>query len=144
MFLSFQTLAFPLNLKRIGLLLGLLSMVCLSCCKDDQDSDPVSNEYYVRYELESAFSGAPENMVVTVLDDESDPIIYQMQTGQDMEVTIGPVKRGFEARMQVDVSQFTAQLTPMIFVSKNNGPFALQARVDEQASTATLIYVIDF
>ena len=132
---------------RIPLLICLAFLGLVSCSKDDCNcgsSSPETAEYYVRYELETGFIGTTRDMTVSILNDKGQTLTYDISTGQDMEVVVGPVQFGYTAEIEVNVSQYTAHLNPMIFVSKNNSPFALKAIDDVTAGTVSLTYTIDF
>jgi hypothetical protein len=131
------------------LILLILALSVFSCAKEDNGdgtSSPrtANDEYYLRYELETSFIGRDRHMDVTVLNEKGETLEYNMRTGDDMEVVIGPVEIGFTALIEVNVPQYTARMHPKIFVSKNNGPFAFKVKNDVNDTSVKLSYTIDF
>lgn len=118
----------------------LISLVLLSCKKEEKT--PVSNdEYYVKYSIKGNGTYSYFN-VFSVHSDQGVKSFsgYQYRSWTQ---TYGPVKKGFNASMTVSSSNVTAE----IYVSKNNGPFALKASKSGGGvsnSHVSLSCVIDF
>ncbi len=129
-------------LKIIPLFFSIL--ISLSSCKKDetQNHQNIANDdYYVRYEIKGNgtyiyFSD------FSIKTDKGDVSFsgYQYHTWNQ---TYGPVNKGFSASVSVKSSFVTVE----IYVSKNNGPFALKASKsggNSSASNMSQSYTIDF
>ncbi len=113
-------------------LLKILFIIILfqSCSKDSQD------QYYVKYIIESTSSNLNQKnfKLITIINDEfgkSKEIKHN--TGGKWELTIGPVKKGFNSQLSTKsvLEDITNPLMPAnakmnlkIEVSVNNGPFS--------------------
>jgi len=113
----------------------LVILISLSSCNKDKDKVEmgISDEYYVKYVIKG-------NGTYIYFSD------FSVNTGQgnvsfsgyqyhSWNQTYGPVKKGFRASVSVGSSLVTVE----IYVSKNNGPFALKASKSGDNS-----YTIDF
>ena len=101
-----------------------------SCTKDSQ------NQYYVKYIIESTSSNLNQKnfKLITIINDEfgkSKEIKHN--TGGKWELTIGPVKKGFNSKLSTksileDITNpllpYNAKMNLKIEVSLNNGPFS--------------------
>jgi len=101
-----------------------------SCSKDSQD------QFYVKYIIESTSSNLNQKnfKLITIINDEfgkSKEIKHN--TGGKWELTIGPVKKGFNSKLSTKsiLEDITNPLMPAnakmnlkIEVSVNNGPFS--------------------
>jgi len=101
-----------------------------SCTKDSQD------QYYVKYIIESTSSNLNQKnfKLITIINDEfgkSKEIKHN--TGSKWELTIGPVKKGFNSKLSTksileDITNpllpYNAKMNLKIEVSVNNGPFS--------------------
>jgi hypothetical protein len=101
-----------------------------SCTKDSQD------QYYVKYIIESTSSNLNQKnfKLITIINDEfgkSKEIKHN--TGGKWELTIGPVKKGFNSKLSTksvleDITNpllpYNAKMNLKIEVSLNNGPFS--------------------
>jgi hypothetical protein len=101
-----------------------------SCTKDSQD------QYYVKYIIESTSSNLNQKnfKLITIINDEfgkSKEIKHN--TGGKWELTIGPVKKGFNSKLSTksvleDITNpllpYNAKMNLKIEVSVNNGPFS--------------------
>ena len=79
-------------------LLRLLIIITFfqSCSKDSK------NEYYVKYIIESTSSNPQQTklqLVTTITDDFGKPKEIKHKTGGKWELTIGPVKKGFNSKL---------------------------------------------
>jgi hypothetical protein len=101
-----------------------------SCSKDSQD------QFYVKYIIESTSSNLNQKnfKLITIINDEfgkSKEIKHN--TGGKWELTIGPVKKGFNSKLSTksileDITNplmpYNAKMNLKIEVSVNNGPFS--------------------
>jgi PBP1b-binding outer membrane lipoprotein LpoB len=122
------------------LLLRLLIIITFfqSCSKDSK------NEYYVKYIIESTSSNPQQTklqLVTTITDEFGKPKEIKHKTGGKWELTIGPVKKGFNSKLSTksifeDVTDplmpYNAKMNLKIEVSINNGPFSSK-KIDESA-----------
>ena len=109
-----------------------------SCSKDSK------NEYYVKYIIESTSSNSQQTklqLVTTITDEFSKPKEIKHKTGGKWELTIGPVKKGFNSKLSTksifeDVTDplmpYNAKMNLKIEVSINNAPFSSK-KMDDSA-----------
>ena len=121
-------------------LLRLLIIITFfqSCSKDSK------NEYYVKYIIESTSSNPQKTklqLVTTITDEFGKPKEIKHKTGGKWELTIGPVKKGFNSKLSTksifeDVTDplmpYNAKMNLKIEVSINNGPFSSK-KMDDSA-----------
>jgi len=128
------------------IIIVIVMMSGISCEKLKAD------EYYVKYGLEttSIYSGGNVLVDITKEDGSGLPTII-VPIRQDWETTIGPVKKGFLARMVVTKSGWNGvtaenhlKLYLRIEVSKNDAPFTLKEinGSNTPRATATVEYTI--
>ena len=103
-----------------------------SCAKDSK------NEYYVKYLIESASSNFQQTklQLITAITDEFSKLKeIKHKTGGKWEITIGPVKKGFNATLSTKsifedpanpLMPYNAKMNLNIEVSVNNRPFSLK------------------
>ena len=101
-----------------------------SCTKDSQD------QYYVKYIIESTSSNLNQKnfkLITTINDEFGKSKEIKHNTGGKWELTIGPVKKGFNSKLSTKsiLEDITNPLMPAnakmnlkIEVSVNNGPFS--------------------
>ena len=125
-------------------LLRLLIIITFfqSCSKDSK------NEYYVKYIIESTSSNPQQTklqLVTTITDEFGKPKEIKHKTGGKWELTIGPVKKGFNSKLSTksifeDVTDplmpYNAKMNLKIEVSINNGPFSSK-KMDDSAEWRT-------
>lgn len=113
-------------------LLRILIIVTLfqSCSKDSK------NEYYVKYIIESTSSNLNQKnfkLITTINDEFGKSKEIKHNTGGKWELTIGPVKKGFNSKLSTksileDITNpllpYNAKMNLKIEVSVNNGPFS--------------------
>jgi hypothetical protein len=122
-----------------------LSILYFGCSKADE----VNDEYYVKYEVNSTtiYSGGKLDVKLNAETNQIKNIT--VNTRSPFEVIIGPVKKGFNASLDVQ-KQGTVdnqlRLYIQISVSKNGSPFALKEinGSDTPRNTAQLTYTIDY
>jgi len=135
--------------KRLWITWGLIFMLGLvnwSCSKDD---DINSDEYYVKYEVNSStiYTGGKLDVVLTNENNENTSL--RINTGSQWETVIGPVKKGFKSSLKVNEvgnNYGHLRLYTQISVSKNGSPFALKEinGSDEPRTSVEINYKIDF
>lgn len=119
-------------------------MLTFSGCGDDNDNEPdmptntpvVEQEYYVKYEAKvtSIYTGTLRYIVNT--DNGSKTFIE----GKNFSKTFGPVKKGFNASIEADLSGwFSGYADVYIYVCRGSEPFALKA-----SSRTSVQYKIDY
>ena len=101
-----------------------------SCSKDSQD------QYYVKYIIESTSSNLNQKnykLITTINDEFGKAKEVKHNTGGKWELTIGPVKKGFNSKLSTksvleDITNpllpYNAKMNLKIEVSVNNGPFS--------------------
>lgn len=131
------------------IMMGLTFTSCL-----DEEIAPVAeetiedpDEYYVRYEFSysSRYLGKRFDMTIN-----TEKGLQSFIVGS-REIIIGPVKKGFESSMDVKdqrnggFTDSTLKMYATIYVSKNNGPFALKANNGSEIvrEFVELSYLID-
>ena len=123
----------------IKLFLVLFAVItCLGCEKANEEqatnSEGTSDVYYVKFEAESSYYYIHSiSISLTGCDN-----FYTKVDGKTYSEIIGPAHKGAVATMRVAMSSGTCDNTS-IYVSKNNGPFALKKR-----GSGDLSYTIDF
>ena len=128
----------------------IIAIVLLSgiACKKQVEAD----EYYVKYMLNSTHYQIGGNLLVDVAkEDGSNLPSILVPIRQDWEITIGPVKKGFRARLTATKSGWNGitvenhlKIYLQIHISKNDGPFALKELngSDSPRATATTEHTI--
>jgi len=126
-------------------ILPLVMLLGISCQKLKAD------EYYVKYGLKTAGSSGGNVLVDVIKEDRNGFPTFIVPIRQDWEITIGPVKKGFNASMVVTKSGWNG-ITPennlklylRIETSRNNGPWTLKELngSDIPRATATIEYTI--
>jgi hypothetical protein len=101
-----------------------------SCSKDSQD------QFYVKYIIESTSSNLNQKnfkLITTINDEFGKSKEIKHNTGGKWELTIGPVKKGFNSKLSTksileDITNpllpYNAKMNLKIEVSVNNGPFS--------------------
>jgi hypothetical protein len=130
----------------------IFGIICSGCDDGDGNNgsgENDSDEYYVKYEVNSS-SNNSEKLNVTLTNEKNNNTVIIIATGKQWETVIGPVKKGFNAKLNINAnpvySWHTYRLYPQISVSKNNSPFALK-KIDTSDTTRNSVqinYIIDF
>ena len=111
------------------------TITCFGCEKIENDNNKGQNSqedfYYVRFEATSSYY----YISLSLTGSESFTTIVEGETYSEI---IGPAHKGAVAKMNVSMVSGLCDNTA-IYVSKNNGPFALKKR-----GTNSLTYTIDF
>ena len=134
-------------------LLKILFIIILfqSCSKDSQD------QYYVKYIIESTSSNLNQKnykLITTINDEFGKAKEVKHNTGGKWELTIGPVKKGFNSQLSTKsvLEDITNPLMPAnakinlkIEVSVNNGPFSSKKMdiSDEWRKNAEILHTIN-
>jgi len=134
-----------LALKNLFLLVITLSVLCGACKKENSTS---SSEYYVKYEVSSTtiYSGGKLNLSIT--NEKNSQSAISIATRAPYAVTIGPIKKGFNANLSVSkegTPDSQLKLYIQISVSKDGGPFALKAinGSDSPRNSAQVSYTVE-
>lgn len=123
-------------------IVAMIASICSSCSKDSDNQQPDApedkSEYYVKFEASciGAYSHL-NNISVSTSNGGYGTTNY---TGRSFSETFGPVPKGSKASISVFPTGTSAgNVTTSIYISKDNGPFALKARGKDKCS-----YTIDF
>jgi len=129
-----------------SIIIAIVLLSGISCQKLKAD------EYYVKYMLNSTSIYSGQNLLVDISkEDGSNLPTIIVPVRQDWETTIGPVKRGFKARLTATKSGWNGitvenhlKIYLQIHISKNDGPFALKELngSDSPRATATAEHTI--
>jgi len=120
---------------RIGLIIGLLGILNFGCNKENENTNVVADEYYVKYIVNSSTpyveGGKSISRTAQITSENNSNKSFTFNKSA-WETTIGPVKKGFHASLNSSFSQVfggpnRTYINIEIHVSKNNGPFALKA-----------------
>lgn len=135
-------------------ILTLLFGVFIVSCDKENESEPEDNnspsdEYYVKYEVNSStiYTGGKLDMTIRTEEDKNLTLVIDQRKLH--ETIIGPVEKGFVASMSVTAQGNTydkLKLYTNIYVSKNGSPFALKKSdgSDEPRDFVQLSYKIDY
>lgn len=124
-------------------------LVVLSGCKKPEEPDEVKVEdrYYVKYEVGiNKYSSNTNHITVKT---ENGDMSFQTIGNKSFSETFGPVKKNFNARIQVYVEERrSVTVTVRIYVSKGKEAFVLKkinSAIDPlQANPVVAEYTIDF
>ena len=121
----------------------LVILISLSSCNKDKDKVEmgISDEYYVKYVIKG--NGTYIYFSDFSVNTDQGNVSFSGYQYHSWNQTYGPVKKGFRASVSVGSSLVTVE----IYVSKNNGPFALKASKSGGNSSTSNIsqsYTIDF
>jgi len=135
-------------------ILTLLVGVFVVSCEKENDSGPEDNnsssdEYYVKYEVNSSTIYMGGKLDMTIRTEENKNLTLEIDQRTLHETIIGPVEKGFAASMSVTAQGNThdkLKLYTNIYVSKNGSPFALKKSdgSDEPRDFVQLSYTIDY
>lgn len=114
----------------LATLFGISTLFSISCNDDDDNESlpAVVDEYYIRYEA-SASTSRFGDLDVIIATETSPSLSINITKPSSWETIIGPVSKGFNARIRVTnpgLVDGQLVLNAAIYVSKNNGPFALK------------------
>jgi hypothetical protein len=130
------------------LLPGMLILIFLTFqigCKKETNND----EYYVKYEVNSSTIYYGANLGIIINTETNQTTTFTSDQGGHWEVVIGPVQKGFNAKLYVgaiDDTHDKLKLYTNIYVSKNDSPFALKKSdgSDTPRDFVELNYTIDY
>lgn len=112
--------------NKITLLATIIVALFMVSC-EDYNTPSDNSEYYVRYTVSSTYPYIFSDVIYADVHGTGSFMGYQTR---NWTVTIGPVKKGFNARVKNE----KGTATDMIEVSKNGGPFAMKASGNNSAS----------
>ena len=125
------------------IIFGIISFGCDNSNGGSENNN--SDEYYVKYEVNSTTTQGFK-IDVTVTNEKNNNMNVSINSREQWEIIIGPVKKGFNAALKVDCGMPFTSLYTKISVSKNNGPFAVK-KIDGSATPRYIVqinYTIDF
>ena len=106
----------------------------LSSCEKDETETTTNDDYFIKYVIKG--NGTYIYFSDFSVNTDHGNASFSGYQYHSWNQTYGPVKKGFRASVSVQSSYVTAE----IYVSKNNGPFALKASKSGGGSS----YTIDF
>ena len=126
---------------------GMINSACTKSEKIDEISD--SDEYYVTYQVSSSTIYYGGKLDVIISTESNNNLALIINEKQLWETIIGPVKKGFIAKLKVNAQGNTynhLRLYTNIYVSKNGSPFALKKTdgSDTPRDAVQLNYTIDY
>lgn len=135
---------------RKGLIWGLIfsfGMLSFACKKQSEEEN--SDEYYVQYEVYSTTIYYGGKLDATINTENNQSLTLTINQRQQWETIIGPVKKGFNASLNVEATGNTnnkLRLYTKISVSKNGSPFALKKTdgSDTPRDNVQLNYTVDY
>lgn len=135
---------------RMGLIWGfIVTFGILNFGCDDGNEISVSDEYYVKYEVNSSTIYTGGKLNVTLNTENNTTMTITINTRTQWEAVIGPVQKGFNATLNVSkegAADSQLQLYTQISVSKNGSPFALKKidGSDTPRNSVQINYTIDY
>lgn len=123
------------NNLRLPLIALLLTIFLFACKKDEKE---ISDDYYIKYAVESKTVYTGVKLITIIQDERNNAKELTIGTGK-WEMTIGPVKNQYIAKLDVTKKGWTGStenhltMTLSIYISKNNGPFSLRV-IDDNTS----------
>ena len=118
-----------LPIRLIWAMIITFGLINTSCENNKEGTEADSDEYYVKYEVNSNTIYSGGKLEVTIKSETNLPLVLTIDQRVLWEVIIGPVEKGFVASMNVKAIDETNDLLKLyttIYVSKNNSPFALK------------------
>ena len=106
----------------------------LSSCEKDETETTTNDDYFIKYVIKG--NGTYIYFSDFSVNTDHGNASFSGYQYHSWNQTYGPVKKGFRASVSVQSSYVTTE----IYVSKNNGPFALKASKSDGGSS----YTIDF
>ena len=106
----------------------------LSSCEKDETEATTNDDYFIKYVIKG--NGTYIYFSDFSVNTDHGNASFSGYQYHSWNQTYGPVKKGFRASVSVQSSYVTTE----IYVSKNNGPFALKASKSGGGSS----YTIDF
>ena len=127
----------------------IFGIVFIGCDNGQNNSQNNSDEYYIKYVVNSS-SIYITTRYVQIVNENNSNLNFSFGSSS-WETVIGPVKYGFNAKIKASFnSDFTnsslgnSNIGTEIYVSKNNGPFALKKITGVQGTNVEANYKIDF
>ncbi|HEX7367483.1 MAG TPA: hypothetical protein VF273_10330 [Pelobium sp.] len=141
---------------KLIILFFILGLTNFGCKKERESIKVTTDEYYVKYIVKSStayIQGGKSIYRTAEIASENNSKQSFTFNNATWETIIGPVKKGFNASLKAsyNVTAFggpsRTYINSEIYVSKNNGPFALKASdisTTERFSASTIKYVINY
>ena len=120
---------------------SLAIFIALSSCKKDETKNNTNDDYFIKYVIKG--DGTYIYFSDFSVNTDQGNVSFSGHQYKSWNQTYGPVNKGFRASVSVTSSFVTVE----IYVSKNNGPFALKASKSGGNSSTSNIsqsYTIDF
>ena len=123
--------------------------ICFSACDSENTGQNATDEYYVKYEVNSTSIYTGGKLNATINTENNKEVTIGINARTQWETVIGPVKKGFNASLNVNsLSEHYGHLRlyTQISVSKNGSPFALK-KIDGSDTPRTSVqinYTIDY
>jgi hypothetical protein len=121
--------------------LSLAFIMALTSCKKEENITTSNDSYYVKYAIKG--NGSYIYFSDFSVNSAQGLVSFSGYQYQDWTQTYGPVTKGFNASVSVQSPYVTVE----IYVSKNNGAFALMASKSGDyslSSTTSQSYTINF
>ncbi len=123
----------------------LLISIIIGCTRNEENND----EYYIKYEVNSATIYSNGKLKVGYLNENNQTISLEIPTKSKWEINVGPVKKGYKASMTVNElteNYNRLSLNAQISSSKNNSPFAIKKQDNDNTPRKSLIieYTVDY
>lgn len=135
-----------LNMKKClftTLLMLIVSFSFISCNKNNGNTNPQEDEYYVRYEVEDDYYTSYG--YTTHISVNTEYGYQDFNVERTFNETFGPVNKNFVAHIKVHTTPSDYHTKEVsIYVCKNEAPFALKAYKKINNSIVDLSYQIDF
>ena len=133
-------------MKIINLLLLIISVFTFCSCRKSSTS---TDQYYVKYEVGSSTIYYGGKLEVLLRSNNNQIIKDTINTRSAWEMTIGPVKKGFNSNITInEIGNNYGHLTlqSQISVSKNSSAFAVKSTDNSTSPRTTLQinYTIDY
>jgi len=122
-------------------ILSLALITILSSCKKEATTTTTNDDYYVKYAIKG--NGTYIYFNNFSVNSDKGNVSFSGYQYKSWTQTYGPVKKGFKASVTVQSGYVTVE----IYISKNNGAFALKASKSGNNSSTSNIsqsYTIDF
>ena len=124
----------------------LLATLNYSCSSDDTITE--SNQYYIKYEVNSSTVYSGGQLTVKYKDENNEIRTMNIPSRNLWETNVGPVSSGFVASIEVDEfsnHHSNLSITASISLSINNEPFVLKEIETSQGHNKRVVinYTID-
>ena len=119
------------------------------CDKGDENVIGDTDEYYVKYDVNSSTIYSGRKLDVTLNTESNETKTFTIDQRKLWETIIGPVQKGFNATLNVidrSANPDQTKIYTNIYVSKNGSPFALKKSdgSDTPRDAVYVSYTIDY